>query len=70
METHFVVAYNHETGKFGIDYDGTIVWIRDLFPDGGSNTWSDEQEDYVSDDKHLLDKAFSEFEKLLGGQDV
>ncbi len=45
--THLVVAYNHDTKTFTFDGDGSREWIRRLFEDE-TNTWSDEQEDYIS----------------------
>ena len=45
--THLVVAYDHDTKKFWFDGDGSREWIRRLF-DVETNTWSDEQEDYIS----------------------
>ena len=46
LETHLVVTYNHDTKQFTFDGDGSREWIRFLF-DPETNTWSDEEEDYV-----------------------
>lgn len=62
-QTHIVIVYDHETKSFSYDEDGTTSWIRELFiPE--SNTWSDEDEDYIGDDEQLLQHAISEFKKL------
>jgi hypothetical protein len=45
--THLVVSYNHDTKTFTFDGDGSREWIRSLF-DPATNTWSDEQGEYVS----------------------
>ena len=47
--THLVIAYNHETKTFWFDGDGSREWIRKLF-EPETNTWSDEEEAYVSPD--------------------
>ena len=46
LQTHLVVAYDHDTKQFTFDGDGSREWIRFLF-DPETNTWSDEEEDYV-----------------------
>jgi hypothetical protein len=62
--THIVVAYNHDTKQFEFDEDGSDVWIRTLFmPE--SNTWSDEKEDWIGNDRKLLNTTIAEFNKLL-----
>lgn len=45
--THLVVAYNHDTKTFTFDGDGSREWIRRLF-EPQTNTWSDEEMDYVA----------------------
>ena len=45
--THLVVAYDHDTKQFWFDGDGSREWIRRLFTPE-TNTWSDEQEEYIA----------------------
>ena len=62
--THIVIAYDHTSKSFYFDDDGTRVWIRELFTPE-SNTWSDEQENWIGDDEHLLMVTIGEFLKLI-----
>ena len=65
--THIVIAYDHTSKTFSYDDDGTRVWIRDLFyPE--SNTWSDEDENWIDCDDKLLIKTINEFQKLIEGK--
>jgi hypothetical protein len=41
------VAYDHDTKQFWFDGDGSREWIRRLFTPE-TNTWSDEQEEYIA----------------------
>ena len=45
--THLVVSYDHESGVVSFDGDGSREWIRRLF-DPMTNTWSDEDSDFVA----------------------
>jgi hypothetical protein len=61
--THLVVAYNHETKTFWFDGDGSREWIRKLF-EPETNTWSDEEEAYVSPDSALEQEAVEALERI------
>jgi hypothetical protein len=61
--THLVVAYNHETKTFWFDGDGSREWIRKLF-EPETNTWSDEEEAYVSPDSALEQEAVEALERM------
>lgn len=64
-QTHIVIAYDHATKSFYYDDDGTWEWIRKLFTPE-SNTWSDDEENWVGDDDELLQVTIAEFRKLIG----
>jgi hypothetical protein len=61
--THLVIAYNHETKTFWFDGDGSREWIRKLF-EPETNTWSDEDEAYVSVDKALEQEAVEALDRM------
>ena len=61
--THLVVAYNHETKTFWFDGDGSREWIRRAM-EIETNTWSDEDEAYVSIDKALEDEAVEALDRM------
>jgi hypothetical protein len=64
-QTHIVIAYDHATKSFYFDDDGTREWITKLFTPE-TNTWSDDDEDWVGDDDELLQLTIAEFQKLIG----
>jgi hypothetical protein len=61
--THLVVAYNHETKTFWFDGDGSREWIRRAM-EIETNTWSDEDEAYVSIDKALEQEAVEALDRM------
>lgn len=61
--THLVVAYNHETKTFWFDGDGSREWIRRVM-EPMTNTWSDEEETYVSVDKTLEQEAVEALNRM------
>jgi hypothetical protein len=61
--THLVIAYNHETKTFWFDGDGSREWIRKLF-EPETNTWSDEEEAYVSPDSAVEQEAVEALERM------
>jgi hypothetical protein len=61
--THLVVAYNHETKTFWFDGDGSREWIRRVM-EPETNTWSDEEEAYVSVDKALEQEAVEALDRM------
>ena len=63
LQTHLVVAYNHDTKTFTFDGDGSREWIRTLF-EPETNTWSDEQSDYVAVSAQLEQEAVDALESL------
>lgn len=63
LHTHLVVAYNHETKTFWFDGDGSREWIRRLF-DEETNTWSDEQENFIAVDDEVENEAVEALAKL------
>lgn len=56
LHTHLVVEYNHDTKQFSFDGDGSREWIRRLF-EVETNTWSDEEEEYIDNDLGLVAEA-------------
>lgn len=54
--THLVVQYDHDTKTFTFDGDGSREWIRRLF-EPESNTWSDEDQDFIGGDLGLVTDA-------------
>ena len=56
LETHLVVKYDHESKTFSFDGDGSREWIRTLF-EPETNTWSDEQGDYIAVPRSFEDEA-------------
>ena len=62
-ETHFVVVYNHDTKQYSFDGDGTREWIRRLF-EPESNTWSDEDGDFIGNDIAYVTEALFALEAL------
>jgi hypothetical protein len=63
QHTHLVVAYNHDTKTFWFDGDGSREWIRTLF-EPETNTWSDEQGDFVAISKSAEQEAVDALETL------
>ena len=61
--THLVVAYNHDTKTFTFDGDGSREWIRRLF-DPMTNTWSDDDEEYVAISAEQEQEAVDALEHL------
>jgi hypothetical protein len=61
--THLVVAYNHDTKTFWFDGDGSREWIRRLFTPE-TNTWSDEEEEFIPEDLGLVADAMTALEAL------
>ena len=61
--THLVVAYNHETKTFWFDGDGSREWIRRAM-EPMTNTWSDEEEAYVSVDTTLEQEAVEALNRM------
>lgn len=63
IHTHLVVAYNHETKTFWFDGDGSREWIRRAM-EIETNTWSDEEEAYVSVDMALEQEAVEALDRM------
>lgn len=61
--THLVVAYNHDTKTFWFDGDGSREWIRRNF-EPMTNTWSDEDEEFIAIDKALEDEAVEALNRM------
>lgn len=61
--THLVVAYNHDTKTFWFDGDGSREWIRRLF-EHETNTWSDEEENFIAVDDEVENEAVQALAKL------
>lgn len=63
LQTHLVVAYNHDTKTFTFDGDGSREWIRTLF-EPETNTWSDEQGEFIAVSKTAEQEAVDALESL------
>jgi hypothetical protein len=61
--THLVVVYNHDTKTFTFDGDGSREWIRRLYTPE-TNTWSDEDEEFVAVPVEDEDEAVNALEAL------
>ena len=67
LQTHIVIAYDHTSKSFYFDDDGTREWITRMFSPE-TNTWSDEEENWIGDDNELLQVTIGEFLKLIEGK--
>ena len=63
LQTHLVVAYDHDTKHFWFDGNGSREWIRRLFEDE-TYTWSDEEEAFIPNDLGLVADALTALEAL------
>jgi hypothetical protein len=61
--THLVVQYDHDSKSFTFDGDGSREWIRSLFSPE-SNTWSDEDQEFIGGDIGYLTDALFALEAL------
>ena len=67
MQTHFVVAFDHDTGKFEIDWETTLAKFRDgAHYDEANETWKG-LEELELDDIELANWAGDCLQDRVGG---